>query len=173
MSHVLFPFTSRGNAWMLNIHEITFLNIYEITSSRSDAKYLNMAERLKYFKVQSQHSLSQKQHMISNRIHDNREIANKWSEGKIEACNKVFAKILILESETNQSGLVVAHCNATNPDNACKKSQDRKIREKKWNLFVLKQTYSRGCIICKMCPEAFLHRMKNEQRKRNPDTVDA
>ena len=60
-----------------------------------------MAERLKYFKVQSQHSLSQKQHMISNRIHDNREIANEWSEGKIEACNKVFAKILILESEMN------------------------------------------------------------------------
>ena len=35
-----------------------------------------MAERLKYFKVQSQHSLSQKQHMISNRKHGNREIAN-------------------------------------------------------------------------------------------------
>ena len=144
MSHVLFPFTSQGNAWMLNIHEITFLNIYEITSSRSDAKYLNMAERLKYFKVQSQHSLSQKQHMISNRIHD------KWSEGKIEACNKVFAKILVLESEMNHPGLVLAHCNATNPDNACKKSQDQRIREKKWNLFVLKQTYSRGCIIYKI-----------------------
>ena len=60
-----------------------------------------MAERLKYFKVQSQHSLSQKQHMISNRIHDNREIANEWSEGKIKGCNKVFAKILTLESEMN------------------------------------------------------------------------
>ena len=39
--------------------------------------------------------------MISNRIHDNRDIANKWSEGKIEGCNIVFAKILVLESEMN------------------------------------------------------------------------
>ena len=70
--------------------------------------------------------------------------------------------------------MVVAQCNAMNPDDACKKSQDQKIRERKW-VYSNKQTNktlrvadTERCgrkYVCVIKPEEeFRHRgMQNKQ----------